>query len=173
MTRIWGDDDGLDGPGRPTATPIEALDPVLLAETLAALSDRLAAQEDLLAALVERLDQDEAPGGRWAWRHLNQSQQQALLAELTDWVTWLIERYQLDSTRHQIPTCWAQHPTAVEELTALMVAWQSAYAGHNRAPRDDLINWHDRWLWPCLTRLNEQLSVWNACRAGRHTNRPI
>ena len=162
-----------DDPGEPwlKPQPAEPLDPTLLAETLAALSDRLAAQEDLLAALVDKLDQDDAPGGQWTWRYLKPEQQEALLAELTDWVTWLTERYQLGSTRHQIPPCWAEHSVAVEEFTALMVAWKAAYAGRTRPPRDDLINWHDRWLWPCLTRLNEQLSVWNGCRAGQHTPR--
>ena len=151
--------------------PVEPLDPMLLAETLAALSDRLTAHEDLLAALVERLDQDEHPGGPWAWRFLTEPQRQALLAELRDWVDWLTTRYELDSTRHQIPACWSEHPVAVEELTGLMVAWQSAYSARSRGPSDDLIAWHDRWLWPCLARLNEQLQVWNACRAGVHADR--
>jgi hypothetical protein len=148
--------------------PLEPLDPALVAETLAALSERLAAQEDLLTAVLDRLDAEHAPGGRWAWRHLTGAQAEALLAELTDWVGWLIERYSLSASRYQIPPCWADHPIAVEELTALMIAWKAAYAGPSTAPREDLIAWHDRWLWPCLTRLNEHLQVWNACRAGAH-----
>ena len=155
----------------PLGPPLEPLDPALVAETIAALSDRLAAQEDLLAALVDRLEQEDAEQGQWTWRYLTHEQKAALLAELTDWVTWLTDRYQLGSTRHQIPACWAQHPVAVEELTSLMIAWKAAYGGSSRAPRDDLINWHDRWLWPCLTRLNEQLSVWNGCRGGQHAER--
>jgi hypothetical protein len=155
------------------APPLEPLDQALVAETVAGLSDRLAAQEDLLAALVDRLEQEDVAQGQWTWRYLKPDQEAALLAELTDWVTWLIDRYQLGSTRHQIPVCWAQHPVAVEELTALMVAWKAAYSGRSRAPRDDLINWHDRWLWPCLTRLNEQLSVWNGCRGGQHAERTL
>jgi hypothetical protein len=152
----------------PWTPPLEPLDPVLLAETLAALSDRLSAQEDLLAALVERLDRDEAPSGKWTWRHLTKPQAEKLLAELTDWVTWLVDRYQLDHTRHQIPPCWAEHPVAVEELTGLMVSWKAAYTGPDRPPSDNLIAWHDRWLWPCLTRINEGLQIWNRCRAGQH-----
>ncbi len=112
--------------------PVEPLDPMLLAETLAALSDRLAGHEALLAALVDRLDQDEHPGGPWAWRFLTEPQGQALLAELRDWVHWLTTRYELDSTRHQIPACWSEHPVAVEELTGLMVAWKSAYSARSR-----------------------------------------
>lgn len=151
--------------------PLEPLDPALLAETLAALSDRLAAQEDLIAALLERLNQDEHPGGPWAWRYLTEAQRQKLLAELRDWVGWLVGRYELGATRHQIPPCWDLHPVAVEELTGLMVAWKSAYGNRSRGPSEDLLAWHDRWLWPCLARLNEQLQVWNACRAGAHRER--
>lgn len=120
--------DGFDD----SSGPMEPLDPVLLAETLAALSDRLAAQEDLLAALVERLDADEHPGGPWAWRYLTEPQHQALLTELRSWVEWLVERYELGSTRHQVPPCWAEHPVAVEELTGLMVSWKAAYAARNK-----------------------------------------
>ncbi len=160
MTTSQGLDDGIQ--------PIEPLDPVLLAETLAALADRLAAQEELLAVLLDERGASGTPSGPWAWHHLNPVQQEALLAELTDWVNWLVDRYQLGATRHQVPACWGQHPAAVEELTGLFVAWKAAYLGRSRDPSDGLIAWHDRWLWPCLTRLNEQLAVWNACRAGRH-----
>lgn len=72
---------------------LEPLDPMLLAETLAALSDRLSAQEDLLAALVDRLNQDQPTGGPWTWRSLSASQQQSLMTELRGWVDWLVERY--------------------------------------------------------------------------------
>lgn len=159
------DDDG--------ALPLEPLDPILLAETLAALSDRLAAQEDLLAALLDRLDTEDHPGGPWAWRYLSEAQQEELMAELRDWVNWLVDRYELGATRHQIPPCWAEHSVAVEELTGLMVAWKAAYTNQNRGPSDDLLAWHDRWLWPCLARLNEHLQVWNACRAGSHHDRSV
>ena len=151
--------------------PLEPLDPGLLAETLAALADRLAAQEELLAVLAADREPETPPSGPWTWRHLTEHQRETLTAELSEWVDWLRERYQLGATRHQIPTCWAEHPVAVEELTALMVAWKAAYTGKTRSPSDSLIAWHDRWLWPCLARLNEQLQVWNACRAGRHACR--
>jgi hypothetical protein len=48
---------------------------------------------------------------------------------------------------------------AVEELTALMVAWKAAYSQKEAAPSEALVNWHDRWLWPTLHRLNIQLRV--------------
>lgn len=151
--------------------PTEPLDPVLIAETLSALADRLAAQEELLAVLATEREAAESLEGPWAWRHLTDAQREALIGELDEWVNWLRDRYQLGATRHQIPGCWAQHPVAVEELTALMVAWKSVYTGQSRGPSEGLIAWHDRWLWPCLSRLNEQLQVWNACRAGRHGDR--
>lgn len=151
--------------GEPWA--LEPLDPAVLAETIDALTDRLAAQEEMLTAVVARLDREQPAAGRWNRREADDSRTTELDAELATWVDWLVARYQLVHSRYQVPPCWAQHPVAVEELTALMVAWQASYTGQS-ATGDALIAWHDRWLWPCLTRLNEGLQVWNGCRAGRH-----
>ena len=40
-----------------------------------------------------------------------------------------------------------------------MVAWKAAYSQKEAAPSEALVNWHDRWLWPTLHRLNIQLRV--------------
>jgi hypothetical protein len=66
-----------------------------------------------------------------------------------------------------IPPCWFLHPVAVEELTALMVAWKAAYSQKQTAPSDSPVNWHDRWLWPTLHRLNVQLAC--GTNGGTHT----
>ena len=147
--------------------PVEPLDPIMLAEVLEALAGRLASLEVLVAAMTDQLI--EAPaGGPWSWRHLGPSQTRALFTELRDWVDWLITRYELRGEAETIPPCWFLHPVAVEELTALMVAWKSAYSQTVTAPSDALVNWHDRWLWPCLHRLNVQLRVWGKCTGGAH-----
>jgi len=148
--------------------PVEPLDPVMVAEVLEALAGRLESLEALVEAMTNQLLESPA-GGPWAWRHLTGSQTRALLTQLRDWVDWLITRYELRGEAETIPTCWFGHPVAVEELTALMVAWKAAYSQTATAPSDALAGWHDRWLWPTLHRLNIQLHVWGKCTGGAHT----
>jgi hypothetical protein len=148
--------------------PVEPLDPIMLAEVLEALAGRLDSVEGVVQALTDQLVA-APPGGPWAWQHLGAAQTRALLMELRDWVDWLIGRYELRGEAETIPSCWFLHPVAVEELTALMVAWKAAYSQKQTAPSDSPVNWHDRWLWPTLHRLNVQLRVWNKCTGGIHT----
>ena len=123
--------------------------------------------ESLVAAVTDQLVA-APPGGPWAWQHLGAAQTRALLKELRDWVDWLIRRYELRGEAETIPPCWFLHPVAVEELTALMVAWTAAYSQKEIAPSEALAGWHDRWLWPTLHRLNVQLRVWTKCTGGSH-----
>ena len=147
--------------------PVEPLDPVMLAEVLEALARRLESLEVLVEAVTDRLVENPA-GGPWSWRQLGPSRTRALLIELRNWVDWLIGRYELRGEAETIPPCWFLHPVAVEELTGLMVAWKSAYSQKETVPSDSLVNWHDRWLWPTLHRLNAQLHVWAKCAGGSH-----
>jgi hypothetical protein len=157
----------LPGIGEDGELAVEPLDPVMLAEVLEALARRLESLETLVAAVTEQLV--EAPaGGPWAWRQLGPSQTRALFTELRDWIDWLIARYELRGEAETIPPCWFLHPVAVEELTALMVAWKAAYSQKETAPSDALAGWHERWLWPTLHRLNVQLRVWGKCTGGSH-----
>ena len=157
-----------DGSEVSAELPVEPLDPIMLAEVLEALAGRLESLETLVEAMTNQLV--EAPdGGPWAWKHLGASQTRALFTDLRDWVDWLITRYELRGEDETIPPCWFRHPVAVEELTALMVAWKAAYSQKETAPSDALVNWHDRWLWPTLARLNVQLRVWAKCIGGSHT----
>jgi len=151
--------------GEPVA--VEPLDPVMLAEVLEALARRQEAVERAVDALSRRLGTTPADGP-WAWRGLGPGRRRELLTELREWVDWLITRYELRGEAQTIPPCWYRHPVAVEELTALMVAWHAAYTADEGAPSDALINWHDRWLWPALHRLNVQLRVWAKCTGGTH-----
>lgn len=151
----------------PDALPVEPLDPLLLAEVL----ERLAARQDAVERAFDALDRrlgGHPKEGPWAWRYLSPAQARALFEQLRDWVDWLTATYELRGDTHAIPSCWYRHPAAVEELTALMVAWRAAYTLEETAPSDAPINWHDRWLWSTLHRLNTQLRVWAKCTGGTH-----
>jgi hypothetical protein len=150
---------------------VEPLDPVLLAEVLEAITDRQQALERAFDGLNRRI---AAPANHapWCWRALSPAQTRNLFGELRDWVDWVTVRYQLRGETHTIPPCWYRHPVAVEELTALMIAWRGAYQLDQSPPGDGPLHWHDRWLWPTLHRLNTQLRVWAKCTNGTHHDLP-
>ena len=56
------------------------------------------------------------------WDTLAGAARQTAWADLTRWVTWLHDRYEL-SVEERLPHCWAEHPGLVEELSALR-AWR-------------------------------------------------
>lgn len=137
--------------------PLQPLDPALVAADIAALRQQV---EDLNVALSHLMrDKEKLTPSRWSWRDADPLAADKLRRELAEWVGWLRKRYA--PVGRAIPTCWAEHPVAVEELTALMAAWRSAYHGSD-LPTDALIAWHDRWLWPCVTRLSTVARV-NSC----------
>ncbi|EYR62528.1 hypothetical protein N866_07795 [Actinotalea ferrariae CF5-4] len=84
------------------------------------------------------------------------------LADLDVWVTWVVDHYKLD--RRYIPECWTKHWELIEELSALHLAWESAYATTSRA--DAPLAWHER-----LGAARLRLADWVAragCRPGAH-----
>jgi len=150
---------------------VEALDPMLLAETLSELTERLNLVEQILAEVVEALESGIAHGP-WAWAHLDPQAQRALFEELRDWVDWLVMRYHVSDEAYRLQPCWYQHPVAVEELTALMVAWKAEYSRPKAST--GLTAWHAQSLWPCLLRLNHDLKLFAACqRAGAHVAKDV
>lgn len=159
------------GGADPPQLPVEPLDPVLVAEVLDTLTTRQHALERAFDALNRRVGAPTKEGP-WTWRALGPTQTRVLFGELRDWVDWLTVRYELRGEAHAIAACWYRHPVAVEELTALMVAWRGAYVLEQAPPGDTLIHWHDRWLWPTLNRLNTQLRVWAKCTADVHQEGP-
>lgn len=131
--------------------------------------------DDLTAAVGTLLAEQQRTAGhsRWSWRHADAAASERLWAELIDWVNWLVPRYELTSEAASIPPCWYRHPVAVEELTALMAAWQAAYGAGSAGPREDLLAWHDRWLWPTVERLRLRAG-WRSCADnGRHQDRVL
>lgn len=60
---------------------------------------------------------------------------------LREWVEWVTVRF--DVPVSLIPNCWWKHPALVEELSALHVAWRTAYD-----PQDTGLGpvmWLERW----------------------------
>lgn len=171
MTTVAGPGAGGGGMGedRPLIHPLtgEVLDPDNLSEEARlalvelGLRDTQSAVEELLNKLAA-----DAKGGRpsrWSWHHADQQRRVEMFEDLRAFVDWLIGRYQ-PGNEAVIRPCWYQHPVAVEELWALMVAWQAAYCAGNR-PSDQLIAWHQHWLWPCLERLSHYAD-WKNCGSG-------
>jgi hypothetical protein len=96
------------------------------------------------------------------WPALPPDKEQAVTAEMVEWVTWLTRRYDLD--RRTIPECWDKHGALVEELSALRSSWQLAFS--RTAPKDAPLTWHSGFA-----QARARLADWAAragCRPGRH-----
>lgn len=96
------------------------------------------------------------------WSAHTPEEQCRLLAELDVWVTWLIEQYKLD--HRYVPECWTRHWELIEELSALRLAWEAAYATTSHA--DAPLAWHER-----LGHSRARLAEWVAragCRGAEH-----
>ncbi|MGI8416445.1 MAG: hypothetical protein ACR2P2_09645 [Nakamurella sp.] len=78
-------------------------------------------------------------------------------AELVDWIDWINTRYSITADYHVHP-CWPAHPGVVEELAGIWRAWIRATvsdATAKGAGSAELAAWHDRWLWPGLSRIRQ------------------
>lgn len=132
-------------------------------DPLAQVTARVENVETLLADIIDLL---ESRGGksRWSWATLGDEERAWLWQELAQFVAYLEDRYliHLDKQKWQIPSCWYLHPVAVEELTALMVAHKATYGPQASKPSPQLVEFHERSLWPTLSRLYE-LKVYTAC----------
>ncbi|MEV0246864.1 hypothetical protein AB0H76_09785 [Nocardia sp. NPDC050712] len=111
--------------------------------------------------------------GPYVWRELDRPGAARLWRELTEWVDWLRETYQLGS---RVPGCWYRHTSVREELTALMAAHYAAYycdCDNPELPTEEPIAWHTQWLWPTVERLVRN-SDFSGCRPGlcRFTAQP-
>ena len=144
----------------------ELLDPANIPDEarIALLEVSFSHLRDAVSTLIDKVGQDEGPKqgypSRWSWHHVQGKDRERLWAELRSFVDWLIDRYQ-PTGDVGIPPCWYRHPIAVEELTALMVAWRGAYCSTNR-PSERLVSWHMNCLWPTLERLGKR-ARWSQC----------
>jgi hypothetical protein len=75
----------------------------------------------------------------WSWEALGADEARAQWQVVSGWVTWLVERYDLAEV---VPACWWRHGAITEELTALWVAWVTAYEDPE-AERDAPLSWHE------------------------------
>ncbi|MBX9243571.1 hypothetical protein ICW40_01970 [Actinotalea ferrariae] len=108
------------------------------------------------------LYQPSGPPVPLLWAAHTPEEQQHYLDELQTWVTWLADRYRLDG--RYVPECWTKHWELIEELSALHLAWEAAYATTSHA--DAPLTWHER-----LGHARVRLAEWVArsgCRAAEH-----
>lgn len=96
------------------------------------------------------------------WSAYTREEQRHLLEGLDVWVRWLVDHYRLD--RRYVPECWTKHWELIEELSALQLAWEGAYAttSHGDAP----LTWHERFA-VARTRLAEWVAR-TGCRGTEH-----
>jgi hypothetical protein len=126
------------------------------------------AVEDLassLAALSEEIAEDA--GGRpirapW-WPGLSGLERQHAWKELVDWVEEVF-RQRHPEEYPKLGRCWYRHPDAVDELSALRVAWHAVYKAKSPLPTA-AIEWHDRWLPGAVARVSK---IVNSCKSGGH-----
>ena len=153
-------------------------------KALEALSDQLL---DVLDAQRQRIEQLESAGPvpaavggdyevqdlaptepatyvPYCWRHVSATEARGLWVRLREWVDWVNGRY-FASSWESIRPCWFRHTAAVEELTALWAAWESAYraADNGEGFSDAALWWHEK-LHAVVHRLwDEQFAE---CKAG-------
>lgn len=100
----------------------------------------------------------------YCWRHVSAAEARGLWVRLREWVDWVNGRY-FSSSWESIRPCWFRHPAAVEELTALWAAWESAYRASDEGEgfSDAALWWHEK-LHTVVHRLwDEQFAE---CKAG-------
>lgn len=103
-----------------------------------------------------------APAAPPRWEALDEAARATAMAELTEWVTWLGDRYEVED----VPRCWPDHGGAVEELAALRAAWLAAY--DELAAPTDALAWHER-LEPALGRISGRWC--RGCSSSGHRER--
>ena len=112
--------------------------------------------------LPRLLTQPVGPPPPVLWSAHTPHEQNLMLEELDGWVAWLTDRYRLD--HRTVPGCWPQHAELIEELSALNLAWQAAYA--TLAPADGPMAWHEHFAL-ARTRLTDWVAR-TGCRPGAH-----
>lgn len=150
----------------------------LLADLFANDEDLASRHSQLTRAFVTlRLSQERIerylsprPGGPWDWDSLPPVAAAALWADLFHFVHWLDTTYLrfLPQKYYALFPCWYRHPIVVQHLTALMVAHRGAYHRSQAAPGSQLVDWHERSLWPTIGRLRDFWGEGVGCTAREH-----
>lgn len=116
------------------------------------------------AQVQETTSDEPATYVPYCWRHVSAAEARGLWVRLREWVDWVNGRY-FASSWESIRPCWFRHPAAVEELTALWAAWESAYRASDDGDgfSDAALWWHEK-LHAVVHRLwDEQFAE---CKAG-------
>lgn len=114
--------------------------------------------------MQETIAAEPAPYVPYCWWHVSAAEARGLWVRLREWVDWVNGRY-FSSSWESIRPCWFRHPAAVEELTALWAAWESAYRAPDEGEgfSDAALWWHEK-LHAVVHRLwDEQFAE---CKAG-------
>ena len=122
---------------------------------------------DLLdpASLWPESPDDPVPGAdgterRWIWEELTPKERRERLEELSPWVAWLVENFNLQAT---IPQCWYRHLPVLHHLTALYLGWVRTFTA--RTEGRDLAE--AEWL-ATLHNLKQHLQIAGCISAGKH-----
>jgi len=146
---------------------MEDFDPQVMYDAIAGLDRRLEEHEEAIGRIIDLLTNQ--PGGPWRWDRLGPEARERLWNELFEFVSWLDSRYLSNVSREAFPLqpCWYRHDVAVEQLTALMVAYLSVYRAQATVASFALVDWHERYLWPTFERM-KRLDVFKKCVATKH-----
>ncbi|MDE1672655.1 hypothetical protein [Nocardia gipuzkoensis] len=109
-------------------------------------------------AAAETEETPSLVASRFLWDELDVDQARTLWEELTEWVNWLRESYQLAS---KIKPCWYRHRAVREELTALMASHKAVYytdPDGRDVLREDLTAWHTQWYRSALEAIAKLLA---------------
>lgn len=94
------------------------------------------------------------------WRDMDAQTLAVAIAELDEWVGWLVHRYPLPETL--VPSCWAEHDWLVEELSALHTGWLVCFDEEDSGLGP--LQWHERFH-----QARERIRDWNGqCTRDEH-----
>lgn len=147
---------------------------VALDKGLGALSATVGELSKGLDWAVDQLTEHPA-GGPWFWKTLDAASTKALWNELGGFISWLNTRILHHISAGEVdpvPGCWFQHPDAVEQLTALMVAHKAAYLPTSTKASFELVNWFDRALWPTMRTIKSN-GTFSGCMNGSHRAKTV
>lgn len=134
-----------------------------LEENLEGVQDLRATVQELAGGLEELATRQRQakPAPAW-WPTMAGDEHAERWPALVAWVRDVLAvRYPRETGRAVTP-CWADHPTAVDALTAAWLTWQASYLNRAAEPRD-AATWQAVTLPEMLQRASDELS---GCRDG-------